>query len=79
MVSSSVGSIVLVKFPFFDLSSSKLRPAVALAEVDRNDWILCQVTSNPYSDPRSVEIGNSDFVSGSLQSKSLAKFLTKTG
>ena len=73
MVSPSVGSVVLVRFPFSDLSASKLRPALALAEVDRNDWILCQVTSNPYSDPRSVEIANSDFVSGSLERISYAR------
>ena len=50
----SVGSVVLVRFPFSDLSSSKLRPAVVLADVDRQDWVLCQVTSNPYSDPEQL-------------------------
>ena len=34
MVSPSVGSVVLVRLPFSDLSSSKLRPAVVLAGVD---------------------------------------------
>ena len=66
MVTPSVGSVVLVRFPFSDLSASKLRPAVVLAGVDRDDWILCQVTSNPYSDARAVEITDSDFASGSL-------------
>jgi len=46
MVSPSKGSVVLVKFPFSDLSSSKLRPAVVLAAAGRDDWILCQITSN---------------------------------
>ncbi len=66
MVTLTVGAVVLVRFPFSDLSASKLRPAVVLADVDRNDWILCQVTSNPYADLRAVEIGDSDFASGSL-------------
>jgi hypothetical protein len=61
MVTPSVGSVVLVRFPFSDLSATKLRPAVVLAGVDRDDWILSQVTSNPYSDTSAVELGDSDF------------------
>ena len=47
MVAPSAGGLVLVPFPFSDLSQAKLRPAAALAEAGRGDWILCQVTSNP--------------------------------
>ena len=54
MVPSAAGAIVLVRFPFSDLSQSKLRPAIALADAGRGDWILCQVTSNPYSDTRAI-------------------------
>jgi mRNA interferase MazF len=43
----TVGSVVLIPFPFSDLSRAKLRPAIALAQTLRDDWILCQVTSNP--------------------------------
>ena len=39
------GAVVLVRFPFSDLSKTKLRPAVVLANVGRGDRILCQVTS----------------------------------
>ncbi|VGO16194.1 hypothetical protein PDESU_04784 [Pontiella desulfatans] len=73
MVAPSVGSIVLVNFPFSDLSSSKLRPAVVLAGVGRDDWVLCQITSNPYSDPNAVEITDSDFTRGSLLRTSFAR------
>jgi len=73
VVSPSVGSVVLVRFPFSDLSSSKLRPAVVLAAVDRDDWILCQITSNPYSDHHAVEIADSDFVSGGLMRTSYVR------
>jgi len=61
MVAPSEGSVALVRFPFSDLSSSKLRPAVVLAFIGRDDWILCQVTSNPYSDPAAIRISDSDF------------------
>ena len=42
MVTPSVGAVILVPFPFSDLSQTKLRPAVVLAAVGKNDWILCQ-------------------------------------
>lgn len=41
-------------FPFSDLSHAKLRPAIVLADAGRGDWILCQVTSNPYADTAAV-------------------------
>jgi mRNA interferase MazF len=73
MESPAAGSVVLVKFPFSDLSASKLRPAVVLAYAERDDWILCQITSNPYSDPNAVPIDESDFLSGNLRRKSYAR------
>ena len=72
MVTPSAGSVVLVPFPFSDLSASKLRPAVVLADAGRGDWILCQVTSKPYSDRRAIELTNGDFAKGSLHMVSYA-------
>lgn len=63
----TVGSIVLIKFPFSDLSGAKLRPAILLAYSGNDDWILCQITSNPYSDATAIEVNNSDFKEGSLK------------
>ena len=73
MVIPSVGTVVLVRFPFSDLSRSKLRPAVVLADTERNDWVLCQVTSQPYTDPLAVQVTNSDLVSGSFRKDSYAR------
>ncbi len=73
MVTPSAGGIVLVPFPFSDLSQAKLRPAVALAHAGRGDWILCQVTSNPYGDPRAVYLTPPSFGSGSLRADSYAR------
>ena len=50
------GVVVLVRFPFSDLSASKLRPALVVARAGVTDWVLCQITSNRYGDPRSVAI-----------------------
>ncbi len=73
MVTPSAGGIVVVPFPFSDLSQAKLRPAVALTDAGRGDWILCQVTSNPYGDPRAVHLTPASFGSGSLCSDSYAR------
>ncbi len=67
MVTFTVGSVVLIPFPFSDLSRAKLRPALVITEVEHNDWILCQVTSQAYSDSQAIEISNDSFQQGSLQ------------
>ena len=73
MVSLAAGKVVLVPFPFSDLSQSKLRPAVVLADAGRDDWVLCQVTSNPYGDPHSITLTDESFMEGSLQIASVAR------
>lgn len=44
-----------------------------MSSPERGDWILCQVTSNAYSDPRAVPLAGSDFASGSLRVTSYAR------
>ena len=66
-------SVVLVDFPFSDLSDTKLRPAIILAEVGRGDLILCQITSNSFADAKAIEITNAAFVQGSLRQTSFVR------
>lgn len=66
------GSVVLIRFPFSDLTDYKLRPAIVLAPVGSEDYILCQVTSKPY-DNKALEIISNDFASGSLHRTSYAR------
>ena len=73
MVALAAGKVVLVPFPFSDLSQSKLRPAAVLANAGRGDWILCQITSNPYGDPASIAITQRSFSQGSLKIDSVAR------
>ena len=63
----AAGQVVLVPFPFSDLSRSKMPPAVVLAESGRDDWILCQITSNPYGDSQSITLTAQDFSKGGLR------------
>ena len=73
MVAPSAGEVVLVPFPFSDLSQSKVRPAICLADAGRGDWVLCQVTSSPYGDPLAVSLDAADFTSGGLLVASFAR------
>ena len=73
MVPSGRGAVVLVPFPFSDLSETKLRPAVVLARVGKGDWILCQVTSNVYGDPQAIKLLPEDFQTGGLRIVSYAR------
>ena len=52
----AAGQVIVVPFPFSDLSGRKHRPALLLAAVERSDWIACQITSVPYGDPRAIAL-----------------------
>jgi mRNA interferase MazF len=54
--------VVIVPFPFTDLASVKVRPALVLAAFDRADILLCQITSQPLGHLQAVSIRASDFV-----------------
>ena len=73
MATLAAGQVILVTFPFSDLSETKLRPALVLADAGRGDWILCQITSNAFSDPNAVELTVGDFRMGSLHRVSYAR------
>lgn len=73
MEAPAKGAVVVVRFPFSDLSRTKLRPVVVLADAGRDDYILCQVTSKPYADPAAVTLTPASFASGSLPVASYAR------
>jgi mRNA interferase MazF len=61
------GDVVVIPFPFSDLSASKRRPALVLANLAGNDIILCQITSqHRVNDQNSVELTTNDFSIGTL-------------
>jgi mRNA interferase MazF len=61
-----VGQIITSSFPFSDLSSTKLRPAIVAAIVDFENVILCQITSRPYSSTKPIKLTAKDFTRGKL-------------
>lgn len=64
------GDVVIVPFPFSDLSQAKRRPALVVANLKGDDVILCQITSQAKSDNYAVAITNADFSSGGLNKNS---------
>jgi mRNA interferase MazF len=63
----TAGQVVLLPFPYTDLSDTKLRPCLLLASAGREDWIACQITSNPFGDSDAVALPPAKFSSGGLR------------
>lgn len=64
------GDIVVVPFPFSDLTIAKGRAALVLAALEGDDLILCQITSRTTRDPYAVPIEDRDFTEGGLRQSS---------
>ena len=64
------GDVVVVPFPFSNLSASKRRPALVLVDLAGDDVILCQITSQNVSDTMAVPIDANDILGGSLNANS---------
>ncbi len=64
------GDVVVVPFPFSDLTYAKRRPALVIAELEGDDLILCQITSQQIRDRYAVSIEDHDFETGTIKQKS---------
>lgn len=64
------GDVVVLPFPFSDLSSAKKRPAVILSAPQGDDYIMLQITSKNVKDSYAIPLLQSDFASGSLHQDS---------
>ena len=64
------GDVVVIPFPFSDLSQSKKRPALVLASLEGDDAILCQITSKNIKDNYAISVDDADFESGGLKQAS---------
>ncbi|MBI2144443.1 type II toxin-antitoxin system PemK/MazF family toxin [Candidatus Woesearchaeota archaeon] len=71
------GDVVLVPFPFTDLSTMKQRPALVISKngynIKTDDIITCGITSNLENSENSVLIEDADVAEGKLPLKSRIK------
>lgn len=61
-----VGDVVVIPFPFSDLSGNKRRPALVVAISSHSDVILAQITSGSFGDAMAIELSSTDFSAGGL-------------
>jgi len=61
------GDVGVVPFPFTDLTQAKRRPALVLAELEGDDLILCQITSQQVRDKYAITLEDTDFETGTLR------------
>lgn len=57
------GEVVVLPFPFSDLSRNKRRPALVIANLTGEDMILCMITRST-RDADSITLSATDFSSG---------------
>lgn len=67
------GDVVVVPFPFSDLSATKRRPALVLVDLSGDDVILCQITSQVTRDAYAIPLLDSDFTEGGLRQASFIR------
>ena len=67
MVGLVKGDVVVLPFPFSDLSAAKRRPALVVATLQGPDVILCQITSRSTRDSNAIALDANDFSDGSLR------------
>lgn len=67
------GDIVVIPFPYTDLTQFKKRPALILKELGNEDYLLAMITSKAYNSPYSLPINLSDYSAGSLPSDSFVR------
>lgn len=69
----AIGDVVLIPFPYSDLSQTKRRPALVIADVGMGDFVLCQITSRSYADRLAIPLSESDFAEGGLRRESFVR------
>ena len=68
-----VGNIVIVRFPFTDLSNARLRPGLLVADVrhgNQLDWVVCRITTQSFPGSRQIALAPHDLAIGQLDQTS---------
>ncbi len=64
-----VGNIVIVRFPYTDLSNAGMRPGLLVADVrysNQLDWVVCRITTQSLPDSGQIALAPDDLEVGQL-------------
>jgi mRNA interferase MazF len=73
------GDVVVVQFPFSDLTQAKMRPALLLGKLPgiHDDWLVCMISSQIRQQTTGfddmIAIDDSDFAESGLKSPSIIR------
>jgi len=60
------GDVVVIPFPFSDLTGTKRIPALVVSSLQGREVILCQIASKNVRDEYAIRLVDTDFAEGSL-------------
>jgi len=67
------GDVVVIPFPYSDLSRTKRRPALVLAVPRDDEVIVCQITGQKTRTEFTIPITDNDFIKGGLKQASFVR------
>ena len=67
------GDVVVINFPFSDLTGNTKRPALVVANLEGEDAILCEITSKNRPDKDKILLTQKDLKVGNLKIKSFIR------
>src|SRR5438067_1756145 len=67
------GDVLVVLFPFTDLTNAKRRPARVLQDLSGDDMILCMITGQATQDQDAIPLDTPDFADGTLHKPSFIR------
>jgi len=65
------GDVVVLPFPYTDLSTTKKRPALVVATLKGENVVLAQITTKQRDDEDALPLKKTDFASGALKVDSI--------
>ncbi len=68
------GDVVIVEFPFSDLSATKKRPALVVQELQGADVLLVQITHKSHYPAEEIKMLQTDIKNGKLKQESYLRY-----
>ena len=70
----TTGDVVLVRFPYTDLNTSKIRPVLIIKDANKFDDVICFQVSSKKHQPNIAPITKKDFINSDLKLISFVRY-----